>query len=165
MTNKNTSDTIEAIGETRPSADEVSDGQTSTQRIRSHQPLTTERMSWRFLHPALWLLLLAIGGPIMLHQLANHYLDDVLLPSGQRQSPIPIYDPTLPCQVGHIWTSWSTLLQINIRTGNLSFAAAKIIDVAFDLVVGRGGQALLAWIAIRVYRHSDSDCRKWAGKT
>jgi hypothetical protein len=33
----------------------------------------------------------------------------------------------------------------------LSFVNAKIIDVAFNVVVGRGGQACLAWIAYRVY--------------
>jgi hypothetical protein len=33
----------------------------------------------------------------------------------------------------------------------LSFSNAKIIDGAFDIVVGRGGQACLVWIAYRVY--------------
>ncbi|KKY27993.1 hypothetical protein UCRPC4_g00728 [Phaeomoniella chlamydospora] len=35
----------------------------------------------------------------------------------------------------------------------MSFTAAKIIDVAFDIVVGRGGQFILGWVSYRV--HSD----------
>ena len=57
----------------------------------------------------------------------------------------------MPCGVGDVWSSWSALFEINLRSGNLSFTAAKLIDVAFDIVVGRGGQACLAWIAYRVY--------------
>ncbi|KAF8542603.1 hypothetical protein BDD12DRAFT_802777 [Trichophaea hybrida] len=35
--------------------------------------------------------------------------------------------------------------------GPLSFGQAKIIDVAYDVIIGRGGQLLLLWIASFVY--------------
>ena len=50
-----------------------------------------------------------------------------------------------------VWLSWNVLFEINLRTGNLSFTAAKLIDVTFDIVVGRGAQGCLAWIAYRLY--------------
>lgn len=38
---------------------------------------------------------------------------------------------------------------INYSIGVLSFTAAKWVDVAFDVVVGHGGQALLCWVSYR----------------
>ncbi|KAI5851371.1 hypothetical protein DFP73DRAFT_152735 [Morchella snyderi] len=38
---------------------------------------------------------------------------------------------------------------INYSIGVLSFTAAKWVDVAFDVVVGHGGQALLCWASYR----------------
>jgi len=101
------------------------------------------RKLWRFL-PAIFVLLLAIGGAILVQQLAVHYLDI-------NQERLKGVETVSPCEVDEIWSSWSTLFQVNIRTGSLSFTTAKIIDIAFDLVVGRGGQACLAWIVYRVY--------------
>lgn len=99
---------------------------------------------WRqFLHPIAWILLLCVGGPILLHELAIHFLDGVRDVDGVQE--------TLPCDVQEVWTSWATLFQVNIRTRKLSFTAVKIIDVAFDLVVGRGGQFVLGWVSYRVY--------------
>ncbi|KAK4924453.1 hypothetical protein LTR49_008544 [Elasticomyces elasticus] len=34
--------------------------------------------------------------------------------------------------------------------GSFSFAVAKLIDTCWDLIVGRGGQALLVWVAYKV---------------
>jgi hypothetical protein len=39
----------------------------------------------------------------------------------------------------------------NLSFGNMSFTAAKTIDIFWDLVVGRGGQMLLAWVNYRVF--------------
>lgn len=39
---------------------------------------------------------------------------------------------------------------ITIAWGEMSFSTAKFIDIVWDIVVGRGGQALLAWITYRV---------------
>lgn len=43
------------------------------------------------------------------------------------------------------------LLSITAGFGNFSFAVAKGIDISWDLVVGRGGQLILAWIAYRIF--------------
>lgn len=63
----------------------------------------------------------------------------------------------LPCGtkgVKAIWHSWDGLFEINIRTPPMTFTQAKVIDLACDLVAGRGGQAVLAWIAYRVYTNA-----------
>ncbi|ETI21021.1 hypothetical protein G647_07364 [Cladophialophora carrionii CBS 160.54] len=41
--------------------------------------------------------------------------------------------------------------QIILGFGNFSFSMAKTIDVGWDIIIGRGGQALLAAIAFTVY--------------
>jgi hypothetical protein len=50
--------------------------------------------------------------------------------------------------------SGPTIFGITHTFGRLSFAEAKWIDVAWDAIVGRGGQAGLAWIAYRVIQDS-----------
>ena len=115
--------------------------------IVPRRPIAKAIKLWQYLHPVAWLLLLCIGGPILLHVLYNKYLD---LGSAPSDNTSFIASP-LPCDVEDVWSSWSALFEINLRTRNLSFTAAKLIDVAFDIVVGRGGQAVLAWIAYRVY--------------
>ncbi|MCJ1446152.1 MAG: hypothetical protein MMC23_006657 [Stictis urceolatum] len=109
----------------------------------TRQPLSKIRKTLRFLHPIAWLLLICIGGPILLRKLAVRYL--------RSDAQLNGLELALPCDVQDVWTSWSTLFEINIRRDNLSFTDAKIIDVAFDLVVGRGGQLCLGWMAYRVY--------------
>jgi len=47
--------------------------------------------------------------------------------------------------------SLSDILNINIAFGNLSFAIAKFIDLVWDILISRGGQALLLWTTFRVY--------------
>ncbi|KAK6220077.1 hypothetical protein QIS74_05579 [Colletotrichum tabaci] len=47
--------------------------------------------------------------------------------------------------------SGSGFFQITLAWGRFSFADAKAIDVAWDVVFGRGGQALLAWISWRAF--------------
>ncbi|KAF2123093.1 hypothetical protein BDV96DRAFT_510824 [Lophiotrema nucula] len=39
----------------------------------------------------------------------------------------------------------------NLSFGSMSFTAVKIIDITWDLLVGRGGQMLLAWVNYRVF--------------
>lgn len=66
-----------------------------------------------------------------------------------------VYDPISgldqACDTDPLWSNWAALFQVNIRSGNVSFTAAKIIDMVWDTIVGRGGQLLLAWISYRVY--------------
>ncbi|KAF2434612.1 hypothetical protein EJ08DRAFT_627574 [Tothia fuscella] len=45
----------------------------------------------------------------------------------------------------------SGFFQITMGFGELSFGMAKFIDIAFDIVVGRGGQVLLALVSCRVF--------------
>jgi hypothetical protein len=56
----------------------------------------------------------------------------------------------------HDYDNWriSSLLDISIAFGNMSFPVAKLIDVLWDTVVGRGGQALLTLLIYRVLSQS-----------
>jgi len=90
-----------------------------------------------------------------LNQLYQRYL--------ATQLPIPVpRNPhlkmsVLQCgvkDVEAIWHSWDALFEINIRAQTTTFTEAKLIDLAFDFVVGPGGQACLAWIAYRVYTNA-----------
>jgi len=65
-----------------------------------------------------------------------------------------------PCQpdgsfdvFGNPYNLWSAsgFFQITLGWGRMSFAVAKAIDVAWDVVFGRGGQALLASISWRAF--------------
>ncbi|KAI0852834.1 hypothetical protein F5Y00DRAFT_272463 [Daldinia vernicosa] len=49
-----------------------------------------------------------------------------------------------------IWTS-SSFFDISLGFGNLTFAEAKVIDISWDIVIGRGGQALMAFMSWRVF--------------
>ncbi|KAL5120976.1 hypothetical protein ACEQ8H_001164 [Pleosporales sp. CAS-2024a] len=50
---------------------------------------------------------------------------------------------------------WHTsgFFQITLGFGELTFAQAKVVDVIWDVVVGRGGQALLALLSWSVFKH------------
>ncbi|OLN86906.1 hypothetical protein CCHL11_04617 [Colletotrichum chlorophyti] len=48
-----------------------------------------------------------------------------------------------------VWVA-SGFFQITLAWGTFSFANAKFIDVAWDVVFARGGQALIAWVSWRV---------------
>lgn len=48
----------------------------------------------------------------------------------------------------------SQLLAINIGFGRMAFSTAKLIDVLWDVVVGRGGQVFLTYVAYRVFTKS-----------
>ena len=39
----------------------------------------------------------------------------------------------------------------NLSFGSMTFTQVKVIDIAWDLLVGRGGQLLLAWVNYRVF--------------
>jgi hypothetical protein len=39
----------------------------------------------------------------------------------------------------------------NLSFGAMSFTQVKVIDIAWDLLIGRGGQMLLAWVNYRVF--------------
>ncbi|KAH6869687.1 hypothetical protein B0T10DRAFT_523526 [Thelonectria olida] len=52
------------------------------------------------------------------------------------------------------WWAPRGFFQITLRTPEVSFAAAKAIDITWDVVIGRGGQAVLAWVSWRVFADS-----------
>ncbi|XPS79015.1 hypothetical protein M3J07_011022 [Ascochyta lentis] len=39
----------------------------------------------------------------------------------------------------------------NLSFGNMTFTQVKVIDIAWDLIIGRGGQMCLAWVNWRVF--------------
>ncbi|PVH92339.1 hypothetical protein DM02DRAFT_575938 [Periconia macrospinosa] len=51
------------------------------------------------------------------------------------------------------YTVWSItgFFQISLAFGQLSFSQAKVIDVIWDVVIGRGGQAVLAYLSWRAF--------------
>ncbi|KAH8744105.1 hypothetical protein BGZ57DRAFT_862765 [Hyaloscypha finlandica] len=77
--------------------------------------------------------------------------------SGQtKQSSMPIHNTW--CSYGDYGfdgylepMSFSTVLNIDRPFGVLSFGMAKFIDLVWDIVISRGGQALLGWITYTVY--------------
>lgn len=49
------------------------------------------------------------------------------------------------------------IIDLRFGNGNLTFTQVKIIDVAWDIVVGQGGRFLLAWLLF----HVGGDCMIW----
>ncbi|KAH7068106.1 hypothetical protein BKA63DRAFT_521152 [Paraphoma chrysanthemicola] len=39
----------------------------------------------------------------------------------------------------------------NLSFGSMTFTQVKVIDIAWDLIIGRGGQIMLAWVNYRVF--------------
>ncbi|KAF2648792.1 hypothetical protein K491DRAFT_669993 [Lophiostoma macrostomum CBS 122681] len=71
------------------------------------------------------------------------------------------YIQNRPCYPNGLWSeapgaTWrimdsSYFFTPNLSFGSMSFTAAKIIDISWDLCAGRGGQILLAWVNYRVF--------------
>jgi hypothetical protein len=40
----------------------------------------------------------------------------------------------------------------NLSFGSMTFTQVNVIDIAWDLIVGRGGQMLLTWVSYRVFK-------------
>ncbi|KAF2121945.1 hypothetical protein BDV96DRAFT_562683 [Lophiotrema nucula] len=60
-------------------------------------------------------------------------------------------------QTFSFWGS-SGFFQVTLATGDLTFTQAKVIDVIWDVVAGRGGQALLALISWRIFSQYVAIC-------
>ncbi|KAF5572732.1 hypothetical protein FPANT_12868 [Fusarium pseudoanthophilum] len=78
--------------------------------------------------------------------------------------PLGLSDDESPCQpdgefrFGGIdrpgrfdWWAPKGFFQITLSWGRLSFGTAKLVDVIWDLVIGRGGQTLMALVSWRVF--------------
>ncbi|KAF4996555.1 hypothetical protein FGRMN_4439 [Fusarium graminum] len=79
-------------------------------------------------------------------------------------SPTAYFGQRIPCQpngefhfgdkdwfYGFNYWKASSFFEITLGWGRFSFATAKMIDVAWDLVVGRGFQVIMAWASWRVF--------------
>jgi hypothetical protein len=53
-------------------------------------------------------------------------------------------------QPSALWDG-SGLFQITLTWGHLTFSQAKALDVAWDIVIGRGGQFNLLYVAFKVF--------------
>ncbi|KAK4225069.1 hypothetical protein QBC38DRAFT_501674 [Podospora fimiseda] len=51
------------------------------------------------------------------------------------------------------YDAWSSagFFEVTLGMGRLTFSQAKVIDIVWDVVVGRGGQGILAYISWRVF--------------
>jgi hypothetical protein len=47
----------------------------------------------------------------------------------------------------------------NLSFGGMTFTQVKVIDIAWDLCVGHGGQMLLAWVNLSSVTAWDESCR------
>ncbi|KAI1505009.1 hypothetical protein F5X99DRAFT_333900 [Biscogniauxia marginata] len=56
-----------------------------------------------------------------------------------------------PFEDGYSPWAASTFFQIGLGLGNFTFTEAKVIDISWDIIIGRGGQAVMAMIAWRVF--------------
>jgi hypothetical protein len=55
-----------------------------------------------------------------------------------------------PSPTFSLWDG-SGLFQITLTWGHMTFSQAKALDVVWDIVVGRGGQAILLYVAFKVF--------------
>ncbi|KAK4220626.1 hypothetical protein QBC38DRAFT_176088 [Podospora fimiseda] len=52
------------------------------------------------------------------------------------------------------WWSPNGFFEVTLKGGSLTFGQAKLVDVSWDLIIGRGGQALIvyvSWVTFRKY--------------
>ena len=99
--------------------------------------------SWmKMSQPALWIVILAVVPIVLLVTTNSNFLI-------QTEYDL-ILDSNIPCDINAAWTSWGNLFDINARTGIITFASAKGIDIVWDLVVGQGLRACLAVLSWRV---------------
>lgn len=73
------------------------------------------------------------------------------------QDLYPVYEACRPDSGFYVgdgeYNIWARdgFFQITLGFGEFPFSTAKIIDIAWDIVVGRGGQGILVWICFVVY--------------
>ena len=85
----------------------------------------------------------------------------IILLSAAAELASQSYIRTLSCYPNGLWkfstgATWEIMdstyfFTPNLSFGTLSFTHVKVIDIAWDLCVGRGGQVLLAWVNYRVF--------------
>jgi hypothetical protein len=55
-----------------------------------------------------------------------------------------------PSPTFSLWDG-SGLFQITLKWGHMTFSQAKALDVVWDILIGRGGQAILLYVAFKVF--------------
>ncbi|KAK4175469.1 hypothetical protein QBC36DRAFT_189827 [Triangularia setosa] len=56
-----------------------------------------------------------------------------------------------PFSDDYTWWSRPSFFDITLKAKPMSFAEVKVIDLAWDLIIGRAGQALLAWVSWKAF--------------
>ncbi|KAI8930856.1 hypothetical protein NX059_011873 [Plenodomus lindquistii] len=110
------------------------------------------RMTWRFgslrFLAAVWLAGLVLSLAILLQLGSSKSRGVIRKPTYQACRP----DDTFSLfPQDYTYFSSSGFFQITLGYGQLSFAEAKVIDVAWDIVCGRGGQFVIAFISWHVF--------------
>ena len=147
FTNISTSDNLLAPGLKTPSS-QHEERENLSSKAGGHLPTRSFDTS-KLRHNKLqaWLVsiaaLLLVAGPTLAFVFALFYGNGDFVQGSEYLSACDIGDNS------NI-TFIDTFFTINLATGNMPFGLAKFIDVAFDIVVGRGGQAVLSYITYRV---------------
>jgi hypothetical protein len=91
------------------------------------------------------IVLLIVVGNIPHSQSTSHYYTGQFHNCNANGSFTPNRSPTFS-----LWDG-SGLFQITLTWGHMTFSQAKALDVVWDIVIGRGGQAILLYIAFKVF--------------
>ena len=87
--------------------------------------------------------LLMFGGPISVYLLNQ--------PLRERWYELSVFSTPCVSENLIIPSGFQGLLTVDVAYGDMAFSLAKFIDMVWDIVVGRGGQLLIAWIDYRVF--------------
>lgn len=110
-------------------------------------PMASEIAKHGFVLLAFSLPVVAFGLVLSIPQRRNvrtDYWDNTFSHCNYNGHFTPHDQPTLS-----LW-NMSGLLIINVAWGTMSFQAAKCIDIIWDIMIGRAGQAILAWATFKV---------------
>ncbi|CAG1977485.1 unnamed protein product [Fusarium graminearum] len=106
----------------------------------------SRRLWWRFAI-GIWILVLTVFLIIL-----SFWMDPetTKLCRGDGDFSINITSEIDGVPYGSVWWRFSKFFEVTLAWGSLDFTTAKLIDVTWDLVVGRGGQATMSFIAWKV---------------
>ncbi|KAK6725130.1 hypothetical protein SNK04_003935 [Fusarium graminearum] len=106
----------------------------------------SRRLWWRFAI-GIWILVLTVFLIIL-----SFWMDPetTKLCRGDGDFSINITSEIDGVPYGSVWWRFSKFFEVTLAWGSLDFTTAKLIDVTWDLVVGRGGQATMSFIAWKI---------------
>jgi hypothetical protein len=91
------------------------------------------------------IVLVAVVGSIPHWQNTSPYYTSQFHNCNANGTFTPNHSPTFS-----LWDG-SALFQITLKWGHMTFSQAKALDVVWDILVGRGGQAILLYVAFKVF--------------